>query len=87
MSFLHCFVQVSDPDYSLIKTSKFLAIVMGPKTPVKFTLLNHPLVLFISKYNMTHVACGLDPSHQFAYKFQSTTWDTNLKLLFLYFGK
>ena len=41
-------VEVSDPDGSLIKISKFLAIIKGPKTPVKFTLLNRALVLFLA---------------------------------------
>ena len=80
-------VEVSDPDDPLIKMSKFLAIVKGPKIPVKFTLLNCALLLFVSKYKMTCVACGLDLSHPFVYEFQSTTWGTNLKSLFLYFSK
>ena len=81
------YVKVSDPGNPLMKISQFLAIVKGQKTLIKFTMLKCALVLCISKYKMTHVARGLDPSHSFPYKFQSTTWDTNLKSLFLYFSK
>ena len=78
------FPYLDDP---LIKISKFLAIIKGLKTQIKFTFLNHALVLFISKNKMTRVACGLDLNHLVAYKFQSMFWDTNLKALFSYFGK
>ena len=80
-------VKVTDPDNPSIKISKFLVIVKGPKTLVKFILLNFALVLFVSKDKMTFVSHGLDSNPPFAYKFQSTTCDTNLKWLFLYFGK
>ena len=80
-------VKLFDPDDPLIKISKFLAIIKGLKTPVKFTLLNCFLVWFVSKYKMTCVACGLDLTQPLVYKFQLTACDTNLKLLFLYFSE
>ena len=66
-------VRVSDPNNPLIKISRFFAIIKGPKTLVKFNLLNHPLILFVSRYKMKRVACGLDLRQPFTYEFQSTT--------------
>ena len=80
-------VELSDLDDLLIGILKFFANIKGLKTPVKFTLLNCTLVLFVRRYKMAHVASELDHSHPFACEFQSNTWDTNPKSLFSYFSK
>ena len=76
-----------DPlDPSNLVTS-FILLTRGPKSKQKFDILNSALVCFVKHHKMTKLAAGMKNEDRFSREFQSTSWDTMLKTLFLYFGE
>ena len=65
----------------------YILLTRGPKSKQKFDILNSALVNFVKYHKITKTAAGMKSEDPFSQEFQSKTWDTMLKTLFLYFGE
>ena len=58
----------------------------GPKDTNK-RIVNKYLIYFSQNHKINKVASGLTDTHMYTYNYQSTTWETMLKVLFSFFGE
>ena len=57
----------------------------GPRDANKYKIVNKALIYFVQNYKMKKAASGPTDTHMYAYEYQSTTWETMLKVLFSFF--
>ena len=76
-----------DPEDPGSFVSNFILMTRGPKSRVKFEIVNRALICFVQNHKRNKAVSGLTDTSPFAYEYQSTTWDTMLKTLFSYFGE
>ena len=67
--------------------TSFILLTRGPKSKQKFDILNSALIYFVRHHKMIKIAAGMKKEDAFSQEFQSTSWETMLKTLFLYFGE
>ena len=73
---------VDDPESPGIDVHKYILYTRGHKSRSKFDIINESLICFVCMHKKKNISSRLTDGHRYAYEYQSTTWETMLKLVF-----